>query len=94
MGRKFDQYLQLPCNTRHINKCLTMSTGSLWSPVILLQHITETLYDLPQFIVVWILQYVVVQIAHEMNQTLLMCAVHRVGNVDLGHWVTTIFGLD
>src|ERR1700730_7587236 len=44
----------------------------------LLEQCAELLYYLPQFIVVRILQHIIVQIAHEMNQALLLRAVHRI----------------
>ena len=44
----------------------------------LLEQVAELLHYLPQFIVVRIFQHVIVQIAHEMNQALLLRAVHRV----------------
>jgi hypothetical protein len=44
----------------------------------LLEQCAELLYYLPQFIVVRILQHIIVEIAHEMNQALLLRAVHRI----------------
>src|SRR5262249_9917305 len=53
----------------------TMSINGIYNP---LKQFAELQYYLSQLIVVRILQHVVVQIAHEMNQALLLLAAHLV----------------